>query len=652
MKFLIKYTILSPILIFLLVIATFGQSVDDLDKQAEEFFKKKLFNQAIKLWLDALNIEPDNEKIQKKIEIIYEIKQKKDISILRSKIHYKIARKYLRKDFTEEDFQNGKRSANKSFRNYITAYRLDPKDPEIRGLMEDMKRLEADLRAAEEKQRLSLALKAKVKKLKLMAREAMNPTKKGVKEDYKSALKFWEEILDLVPKDKEAKEGKRKCKLAIENRIKFEKIRNFMNAGKKYFKNKKYNLAKLEFKQVLQIDEKNSDAKDFIEKIDDKLADARLKMRRRQQAEDFYVSALKNIRENKFNQAQEDLESCLALIPNYKDAKQRLSSLDRLRAEYKKRQFALRLKRINASFQVGMIAYSQDRFQEAIQAFNKTLTLDPANKLAKEFIKKAQEAYQEKRENIVDENSPYYTIINSLIMSGKSLFKKGDYVNSKKKWDRILELFPKNKIAKTYQVKCILKLNPSMAKSYIAKIYKDGKNYEKKKNYKKALQMYEEVKELSPDYPNIDKQIAKLKVTQKTAVSSSNVSGVSRAEINRRYNLAMVFYRRGGASNYQNALAQLQWIVRRDPGNVRAIISLNKISTQLKSPSRVQVTRTSRLTPRQRRLIKLYYYRGINYYSNNDFRRAILQWRKVLAIDPTHVKARNNIRKCLVFLGR
>jgi len=59
-----------------------------------------------------------------------------------------------------------------------------------------------------------------------------------------------------------------------------------------------------------------------------------------------------------------------------------------------------------------------------------------------------------------------------------------------------------------------------------------------------------------------------------------------------------------------------------------------------------------RLTDKQRQMVRTYYYSGINYYTNNNFDKAIQEWRKVPAIDPGHEKARNNIRKSLVLLGR
>jgi len=50
--------------------------------------------------------------------------------------------------------------------------------------------------------------------------------------------------------------------------------------------------------------------------------------------------------------------------------------------------------------------------------------------------------------------------------------------------------------------------------------------------------------------------------------------------------------------------------------------------------------------------VRKHYFSGINYYSNNDFNRAIAEWRKVLAIDPNHAKAQNNIRRCLALMGQ
>ena len=58
------------------------------------------------------------------------------------------------------------------------------------------------------------------------------------------------------------------------------------------------------------------------------------------------------------------------------------------------------------------------------------------------------------------------------------------------------------------------------------------------------------------------------------------------------------------------------------------------------------------LTEKQRELVNKYYNNGIIYYTSNNFQKAMQEWRKVLAIDPGNIKARNNIRKVLAFMER
>ena len=73
-----------------------------MDREAQESFDKRDYNQAIGLWLNCLEIEPENEKIQQKIELVYEIKQRKDISFQKARLNYRIARKKLKEDDDKE----------------------------------------------------------------------------------------------------------------------------------------------------------------------------------------------------------------------------------------------------------------------------------------------------------------------------------------------------------------------------------------------------------------------------------------------------------------------------------------------------------------------------------------------------------------------
>jgi len=659
----------SGIKIFFLISAVlllFGQplmsdSINEMDTNAQKYFKEKDFAKAIDLWIKILYMYPDNEKIQKKIEMIYEIKQKKDISLQKAKLNYKIARKTLalihESDNRKVDdpdklddrelsrkLSHADKRSNEAINNFIIAYRIDPKDSELSGMREDMERLEREINAEKEKERLSRELRQKYERLKNMANELMKVEK------YKEALTNWEEILDFFPDDKLAGEGMRKCKLAIENRLKFEKIIYFLARGKDRFNLKIFKKARLEFVQVLNLDPVNREARDYIERIDEKLEEEKFFEVRKQQAEDFYISGIQNLRDNKFELARENFQGALATVENFRDTKLKLESIDRLRDEFLRKENARKLLRINREFQNGMIALTDSRYKDAILSFGITLSLDKDNILAKKYIQRAKDAQKQVEEERVDENSPYFDIINSLVVSGQKLYKKGKFTDSRKNWEKILKLFPKNRIATEFLLKCDIRLNPGQYKKFSKSIVDEGKKYFEKKNYRAALRKFELIRSISADYPGIQSLVRKARFRVRN--KQTRVSRIDAKEINLRYRRAMVFFRKGGKKNIDQAVAQLQWIVKRDSENLKAVITLNKIQSQYRiGSSPVKVSRVN-LSPKQLILIQKFYYSGINHYSNNNFKKAIREWRKVLAIDPGHIKAKNNIRKCLIFLGR
>lgn len=621
-------------------------TVREMDRDAQAYFDKREYNQAIGLWLNCLEVEPDNERIQQKIEMVYEIKQRKDISFQKAKLNYRIARKKLRGD-EDKELEMGISVGKTAIKDYVIAYKLDPKDSDMKEALDDMKNLELEIRAAEERLRMSRALREKIERLKVEARTEMAMEFP----DYEKARKLWKEVLRYVPQDNEAIEGKRKCDFAIENRIKFEKIRNYMARGIEKFDKKDYYGARPEFEEVLKIDPKHREAKDYLEKISEIVDEKMLYAQRQKQAEDAYRSGITNINNNRFDEAQQDLETCLALIKDYKDAKERLRDLDRLKREYLKKEQALRLQRINQKFQEGIVAYTQGKYKVAIDAFVATLALDKKNIQAREYLQRARDAQRLNEEEVVDENSPYFDIIYTLIVAGRSLYDKGEYAESRKKWDSILKLFPKNKIARENIIKCDLMINPDNKENVVASRILEGRSYLDKKDYRNALRIFNIIKSIDRNYPGLDNLIAQANTGMKDTAPGADITPADRAEVNRRYDIGMNLYQMGGKENIEKALAQFRWVVQKDPTNVKAVITVNKIESQL----RIGVgegDRQQMLTAKQRELVNKYYYNGINYYSNNNFQRAIQEWRKVLAIDPGNVKARNNIRKVLAFMER
>jgi tetratricopeptide (TPR) repeat protein len=611
------------------------QLIDNYNKQAFEYYNKKDLTKAIIEWLKILEIDPNNEDAQRNIELVYEEKHKKDISFQKAKLYYRLSRKVL-----PEDIDAAKNNSSVAIEHFIVAYRLDPNDPELQILKDELRLLGDEIKLELAKRRLSEEIKKKYYALLSEAQILMNEKR------YEEAIKVWDEMLRLVPLDAVAAEGKRQAELAINNRLKFEKIMALIATGEEFFKQEKYIDSRNEFVQVLKLDEKNRVAKDYIAKIEDILDEKRTYEQRRLQAEQFYIAGVNNLKTYEFTQAQDNLENALALIDNYKDARALLESIPQLKKEWEERQRLLRLQQIDKTFQEGLISLTEGRYRDAVSAFQATLTLDPKNELARRYLSTALDALRVEEEEIINENNPYYSIVQPLIESGKRLYSQGNIAESREQWVKILNLFPKNRIATEYLLRCDLAKNPESFKKFAETIVNDGKKLLADKKYNEAFKKFDLIATIDPQYPEIQNLITQSKVEKRKTGGE-----VADIDLRQRYNMALQLYQQGGKNNLEKALAEFKIINNKYPDNIQVAIIINKIESQLRFQVAEQV-QGKKLTPRQQELIREYYFKGINYYTNNQFDLAITEWRKVLAIDPDHEKAKNNIKKCLILLGR
>lgn len=622
-------------LISTVTIAQNPAMIAEINKRAQEYYDKKELSKAIIEWLKILEIDPNNEEVQRKIELVYEEKHKKDISLQRAKLYYRLSRKVL-----PDNVKSAQDNSKIAIENFIIAYRMDPNDPELQVLREDLKLLDNEIKLELAKKRMAEEIKKKYYALLEDANKLM------MEKQYEEAVKVWDEILRLVPLDTVAMEGKRQAELAISNRLKYEKIMMLIATGEELFKQEKYVDSRNEFLEVLKLDTKNRVAKDYISKIDDILEEKRTYEQRRIQAEQFYVAGINNLKTYEFDQAKDNFENALALIDNYKDARAQLEAIPRLKKDYEEQQRLLKLQKIDKTFQEGLLALTEGRYRDAVAAFQATLTLDPKNELAKRYLSTALDALRVEEEEVVDTNNPYYSIVQPLIESGKRLFNQGKYDESRKQWQKILNLFPQNRIATEYLLRCDLAQNPESFKKFADNIVNEGKKFLADRKFNEAYRKFELIASIDPQYPEIQNLMALSRVEKKKA----GFEGTDE-DLRKRYNVAMQLYQQGGKNNLEKALAEFRVINNKYPDYIQVAIIINKIESQL----RFEVTderEAKKLTPRQQELVREYYFKGINYYSNNQFELAITEWRKVLAIDPNHEKAKNNIKKCLILLGR
>jgi tetratricopeptide (TPR) repeat protein len=615
-----------------------SESIKDIEKRADKYYEEKEFNKAISELLSILEIDPKNEDIQKKIEELYDEKQKKDTSLQIAKIQLKLAKRSI-----ESNLKDSNAKTDIAWNNFVAAYRIDPKDPELQTLKDDIREFMKVLDVENRKTRLSEAMKAQYMALLPQAKEKMRL------KEYEEALKIWKEMLSIVPLDTVAREGKRQAELAIENRLKYERLMALIESGIALFNQKKYQEAELEFKQALNLDKANKEVKSYLDKINDLLEEKRNAELIRIQVEQLYTDGLDNLKKKNFDRAKESFENVLSLIEDYKDVKDRLRSIDRLRKEFDEQQRMSRLKTIDIQFEKGLVALNDTRYKDAIIAFEAVLGLDPKNDLAKRYIQTAKEAQEQIEEERVTEDSPYYNIINPLMITGKALYEKGEYSESRRRWERILDLFPKNKIATEYLLKCNIKINPDAFSDFSEKYLTEGRAFLKEKKYRLALQKFEMIKSIRDNYPGVDALIANARAGLVT--KPAPVTNVPPEEIDKRLNLGIDYYRRGGEDNIKLALREFKWVNANDPENTSALVYINRIESQLRVGT-APVVAAPKLNDRQRKLVDTYYNRGILNYANNRFDAAIGEWRKVLAIDPENEKAKMSIQRVLALLKR
>ncbi len=625
-----------------------------LNREAQALFDRKDYGAALGLWLSYLDKNPKDEKIQQKIEIVYEIKLQKDLALQKFRAEYRFAMDKFKKD-SDEEKKLGLPVGKDGIESYIVSFRTDPYDSEVKRYEEDWRELKAEVERIQKELSYSEMKRKKVAELRKLARE-MSALKYP---DYQELKETWKKILGYIRNDAEALEGVRLCEMAIENRLKWEKIRDLSMMGTSFFEQKKYEPSRKCFDNVIQLDAKNRYAKMQIKKIDEILSHRQQALLNLKNAEVAYANGLRDLKENKFELAQEDFGQVVALLKEfkevqgtiYRDSVEKLKKLSEMKEQYLRMERQKREERARQLFQDGLIAYTGGRYRDALNLFQNSLNYKPDSDQTKQYLKWTQDALKNEEEDELSKDSPYYDLVQSIGLAGKSLYGKGQYNESMNKWLSIRQLFPKNRLAREYIFKCEIRLNPASRGEMLKSKFEDGKKFMAAKKYRDALRSFEEVLSIERNYPGVAMLIDQARGGIRSAMPGGNLTQEDRDQIAKTFASAMALYEKGGAENIKKALGDFRWIVKKDPNNTKVAIIVSKIESQL-GMSKPAAERVSRLTPKQQEMVNYHYYRGINFYSQNEFQKALDEWRQVLIIDPQNDRAKKNFMKVSAFLGR
>ncbi|MBU0651018.1 tetratricopeptide repeat protein, partial [bacterium] len=346
-----------------------------------------------------------------------------------------------------------------------------------------------------------------------------------------------------------------------------KKIDSWLQSGKEYLEQTKYDLAQVQFEKILVVDPENVAAKKFREfalnkhKIKEEKEEEFIKAIENKAKMDDMVSKTKRsnelfeegkqlFKDNASELALEKFKQVLALDSENEIAKDYIAlceeriafknqkeeetlmkmQMKELRERRKKEEetkeiekLASKTKLINDNFEKGKTLYLNGAYKEALDLFNKVLEIDPKHKFSLEYRKLCvqnllvEEAKEQdllaKVKNEVKEDMVYSDIDSAgLYLKGKELMKDKKYEEAIKVFKKAWELDSEAKYIPELQknieqcYEAMVKIEkPQVFEGYtsVEGLYEQGKKLFAEENWSEALIVFEKIKQFAGDYKSV-----------------------------------------------------------------------------------------------------------------------------------------------------
>ena len=295
-------------------------------------------------------------------------------------------------------------------------------------------------------------------------------------------------------------------------------------------------------------------------------------------------------------------------------------------------------------FKQGLADYEAGNYKSAMENFSEALFLDPNSKQTKYYLEKAGRKFLEeveaKREStrreilkraktVIAERKKK---VKESYERGIKHYKRGEFLKAGEAFNAALEIEPEHKEAKKY-LELIGKrleeiVNKGEFKTVAELYYAQGTVFYIKGEWAKAISQWENALKIDPSNKEISEFI---KIARKRRQEEE---AFEKAEVLYRDGLAQ--YNKG---KINEAIKQLEEVIKFNPQHRRAQELLAKVREKVAEIKKEERARRLRETVDKR------YFRGIDYYAEGQFNKAIKEWRGVLKIDPTHRGAKEYLKK-------
>lgn len=478
--------------------------------------------------------------------------------------------------------------AEKAYRDYLAAF---PDNPEAsRVAHQNLSKLYID------QKRYPEAIAALKKLVAADPRNADAYNNLGVvyfqTKDYPNAVAAWEKSLKLRPKNAQTLKflgfsyyNLGKFKEAIdryEAALKLEKNdpELYFNMAVAYFDNAEYDKSASAFGAALKIDPNDSNAATGqVQAID---ASINSHMER---GSNLYLN-------NQYSEAIKEWKAVLAYQADHKEAQAFLADAEgKLKGEVAKRLAA------------GREYARQGRNVDALRELDLALAMDPGN----------AEALAAKKKMVVKRSEK----VGSFLEQGNEYMAAKEYAAAILKYRAALRENNADARAKA----ALSKAKAAQKKEFDLAMARGAKAYQAK-DYKRAVQSYEEAKRIDPSSVAAADQLFRVRARMRAFVKETLDEGES------------LF----AAGKKDQAREKFLAVVALEQDNAVANDYIKRLTGQ-QSQAKVDSEK-----------VKTLYYEGVNLYINGKIHEAIASWKECLKLDPGYTNAQKNIDKAYVKL--
>ncbi len=261
-------------------------------------------------------------------------------------------------------------------------------------------------------------------------------------------------------------------------------------------------------------------------------------------------------------------------------------------------------------------------YQGAINEWNIVLEYVPDDA-------EAQSALEQARREIVSQqaastrDAAKRAIIQTRFDQGLRFYEGREYVRARSEWQAILGLDSTNVDAAQYLSDTQAKINEAMS-GHIRR----AQQYEQENRLTEAIAEWNNVQAYDPNNARARAAVEAIR-NRIQSVSQDYAAAQRRLRIVNLYDESLRLYNSG---KYTRAVDNLEQVIRLEPSHEEAkkLLALSK-------------RKLTPLTDAEKAEIRQLYLRGMQFFSQDDYAKAIAEWEKILAIDPTNESVQRNI---------